>query len=253
MGMELNGKTLGVLGLGRIGREVATRMQAFGMKVRGRGGGGATGSVDPAWPGRGHRARPQERAPTLPQTIGYDPIITPEASAAFGVEQLPLEQIWPRCDFITVHTPLLPSTTGTGRAPAQGDRGEPGHPPPPLTALPPSLRRAPERQHLRQVPPRRAGGQLRPRRHRGRGRAAAGAAIGTVWRGRPRRLHAGERGRGNPLGLASAQQRPAHATEPGTALPSSPPCEGRGLPGGCRGLTAGRGCVGRSPQRTATW
>ncbi|KAK2540426.1 Phgdh [Columba guinea] len=77
MGMELNGKTLGVLGLGRIGREVATRMQAFGMK-----------------------------------TIGYDPIISPEASAAFGVEQLPLEQIWPRCDFITVHTPLLPSTTG---------------------------------------------------------------------------------------------------------------------------------------------
>ncbi|NXS50469.1 SERA dehydrogenase, partial [Balaeniceps rex] len=77
MGMELNGKTLGVLGLGRIGREVATRMQAFGMK-----------------------------------TIGYDPIITPEASATFGVEQLPLEQIWPRCDFITVHTPLLPSTMG---------------------------------------------------------------------------------------------------------------------------------------------
>ncbi|NXC20641.1 SERA dehydrogenase, partial [Corythaeola cristata] len=77
MGMELNGKTLGVLGLGRIGREVATRMQAFGMK-----------------------------------TIGYDPIITPEVSATFGVEQLPLEQIWPRCDFITVHTPLLPSTMG---------------------------------------------------------------------------------------------------------------------------------------------
>ncbi|NXX84446.1 SERA dehydrogenase, partial [Urocolius indicus] len=77
MGMELNGKTLGVLGLGRIGREVATRMQAFGMK-----------------------------------TIGYDPIISPEVSATFGVEQLPLEQIWPRCDFITVHTPLLPSTTG---------------------------------------------------------------------------------------------------------------------------------------------
>uniref|UniRef100_A0A670IGR3 Phosphoglycerate dehydrogenase n=1 Tax=Podarcis muralis TaxID=64176 RepID=A0A670IGR3_PODMU len=77
MGMELQGKTLGILGLGRIGREVAVRMQSFGMK-----------------------------------TIGYDPIITPEESAAFGVEQLPLEQVWPLCDFITVHTPLLPSTTG---------------------------------------------------------------------------------------------------------------------------------------------
>ncbi|XP_063154654.1 D-3-phosphoglycerate dehydrogenase [Candoia aspera] len=77
MGMELQGKTLGILGLGRIGREVAIRMQSFGMK-----------------------------------TIGYDPIITPEESATFGVEQLPLEQIWPLCDFITVHTPLLPSTTG---------------------------------------------------------------------------------------------------------------------------------------------
>ncbi|XP_062989140.1 D-3-phosphoglycerate dehydrogenase [Elgaria multicarinata webbii] len=77
MGMELQGKTLGILGLGRIGREVAIRMQSFGMK-----------------------------------TIGYDPIITPEESAAFDVEQLPLEQIWPLCDFITVHTPLLPSTTG---------------------------------------------------------------------------------------------------------------------------------------------
>uniref|UniRef100_A0A2R8PKY8 D-3-phosphoglycerate dehydrogenase n=1 Tax=Callithrix jacchus TaxID=9483 RepID=A0A2R8PKY8_CALJA len=77
MGTELNGKTLGILGLGRIGREVATRMQSFGMK-----------------------------------TIGYDPIISPEISASFGVQQLPLEEIWPLCDFITVHTPLLPSTTG---------------------------------------------------------------------------------------------------------------------------------------------
>ncbi|KAK1329000.1 LOW QUALITY PROTEIN: hypothetical protein QTO34_011171 [Cnephaeus nilssonii] len=77
MGTELNGKTLGILGLGRIGREVAVRMQSFGMK-----------------------------------TVGYDPIISPEVSASFGVQQLPLEEIWPLCDFITVHTPLLPSTTG---------------------------------------------------------------------------------------------------------------------------------------------
>ena len=33
MGVELEGKTLGIVGLGRIGREVAVRMQAFGMKV----------------------------------------------------------------------------------------------------------------------------------------------------------------------------------------------------------------------------
>ncbi|CAM9541315.1 unnamed protein product [Lampetra fluviatilis] len=77
MGTELLGKTLGIVGLGRIGREVALRMQAFGMT-----------------------------------TIGYDPIIPAEVSAAFGVEQLSLEQLWPKCDFITVHTPLMPSTTG---------------------------------------------------------------------------------------------------------------------------------------------
>lgn len=34
MGVELHGKVLGIVGLGRIGREVATRMQAFGMKVK---------------------------------------------------------------------------------------------------------------------------------------------------------------------------------------------------------------------------
>jgi D-3-phosphoglycerate dehydrogenase len=77
MGTELNGNTLGILGLSRIGREVATRMQSFGMK-----------------------------------TVGYDPIISPEVVASFGVQQLPLEEIWPLCDFITFHTPPLPSTTG---------------------------------------------------------------------------------------------------------------------------------------------
>ena len=34
MGMELEGKTLGIIGLGRIGREVAIRMQSFGVKVQ---------------------------------------------------------------------------------------------------------------------------------------------------------------------------------------------------------------------------
>ncbi|XP_053326867.1 D-3-phosphoglycerate dehydrogenase [Spea bombifrons] len=77
MGSELHGKTLGVLGLGRIGKEVAVRMQAFQMK-----------------------------------TIGYDPVIPPEVTAEFGVQQFALEEIWEQCDYITVHTPLLPSTTG---------------------------------------------------------------------------------------------------------------------------------------------
>ena len=38
MGVELEGKTLGIVGLGRIGREVAIRMQSFGMKVRSKCG-----------------------------------------------------------------------------------------------------------------------------------------------------------------------------------------------------------------------
>lgn len=46
------------------------------------------------------------------QTIGYDPITPPEVSASWGVEQMQLEQLWPQCDYITVHTPLMPSTVG---------------------------------------------------------------------------------------------------------------------------------------------
>ncbi|XP_026126992.1 D-3-phosphoglycerate dehydrogenase-like [Carassius auratus] len=77
MGAELYGKVLGIVGLGRIGKEVATRMQSFGMK-----------------------------------TIGYDPITPSEVSAGWGVEQMSLEELWPQCDYITVHTPLMPATTG---------------------------------------------------------------------------------------------------------------------------------------------
>ncbi|XP_041807179.1 D-3-phosphoglycerate dehydrogenase [Chelmon rostratus] len=77
MGAELYGKVLGIVGLGRIGKEVASRMQSFGMR-----------------------------------TIGYDPITPPEVSASWGVEQMSLEQLWPQCDYITVHTPLIPSTVG---------------------------------------------------------------------------------------------------------------------------------------------
>ncbi|CAF1316210.1 unnamed protein product [Adineta steineri] len=75
MGEELNGKTLAIIGLGRIGREVAKRMQSFNMK-----------------------------------TIGYDPIITGEQSITFGVEFFELKDIWSLADYITVHVPLMQGT-----------------------------------------------------------------------------------------------------------------------------------------------
>jgi len=77
MGHELYGKTLAIIGLGRIGREVAHRMQSFGMT-----------------------------------TIGFDPMVSKEDAAKDGIEWLELNDIWPRSDYITVHTPLIPQTKG---------------------------------------------------------------------------------------------------------------------------------------------
>uniref|UniRef100_A0A8D9BPM5 D-3-phosphoglycerate dehydrogenase n=1 Tax=Cacopsylla melanoneura TaxID=428564 RepID=A0A8D9BPM5_9HEMI len=74
-GTELSGKTLAVLGLGKIGREVAIRMQAFGMKV-----------------------------------IGFDPMVSVEDAAKLNITSLGLDSIWPQADYITVHTPLIPQT-----------------------------------------------------------------------------------------------------------------------------------------------
>lgn len=74
-GTELYGKTLAILGLGRIGREVGIRMKTWGMRV-----------------------------------IGFDPITTDEEARAAGIEKMTLEQIWPLADYITVHTPLIPQT-----------------------------------------------------------------------------------------------------------------------------------------------
>ncbi|KAI6654850.1 D-3-phosphoglycerate dehydrogenase [Oopsacas minuta] len=75
MGTELMGKTLFIVGLGKIGREVAIRMQSFGMR-----------------------------------TIGYDPIIPAEAAAKFGVEVLSWDEMLATADYMTLHTPLLPET-----------------------------------------------------------------------------------------------------------------------------------------------
>ena len=46
----------------------------------------------------------------LLQTIGYDPVLGAEESRKFGVESMALEELWPRADYITLHTPLIPQT-----------------------------------------------------------------------------------------------------------------------------------------------
>ncbi|RLS38663.1 MAG: phosphoglycerate dehydrogenase [Planctomycetota bacterium] len=77
LGAQLTGKTLGVIGLGRIGREVARRAaQGLGMRV-----------------------------------IGFDPVLAPSASAQLGIQTAPsVDELCPQCDFITVHTPLTTET-----------------------------------------------------------------------------------------------------------------------------------------------
>jgi len=75
MGSELGGKTLAILGLGQIGKQVAIRMQSYGMR-----------------------------------TIGFDPFVTKEQAAEFGVEGMNVEEIWPQADYITVHVPLIKAT-----------------------------------------------------------------------------------------------------------------------------------------------
>src|SRR2546421_4161242 len=77
VGVELRGKTLGVVGLGRIGRVVAHRALAFGMRV-----------------------------------VAHDPFIAPEQAQEFELELLPLAEVCARADFLTVHTPLTAETRG---------------------------------------------------------------------------------------------------------------------------------------------
>lgn len=76
IGTEVRGRTLGIMGLGKIGQEVAKRARGFEMNI-----------------------------------IGYDPYVTAEQAHALGIELLPLQDFIPRADFITVHTPLTPATT----------------------------------------------------------------------------------------------------------------------------------------------
>ena len=76
IGTQLAGKTLGVIGLGRIGREVARRAAGLDMKV-----------------------------------IGFDPFMAPDKAAQLGIESVAgLAEMLPRCDYLTVHTPLTDET-----------------------------------------------------------------------------------------------------------------------------------------------
>jgi D-3-phosphoglycerate dehydrogenase len=74
-GTEIRSKTLGLVGFGRIGQEVAARAHAFEMKV-----------------------------------IAHDPFISEEMSASLGVELVSLDDLCARADYISLHVPALPST-----------------------------------------------------------------------------------------------------------------------------------------------
>ncbi len=75
MGVELNEKVLGIVGFGRIGRELAKRAIAMDMKC-----------------------------------VAYDPFISKERAAQLGVEMMSVEDLFRVADVITVHTPLIAET-----------------------------------------------------------------------------------------------------------------------------------------------
>lgn len=77
LGSELFNKTLGVVGLGKIGSRVATTAQALGMKV-----------------------------------IAYDPFMSAERAHELHVRIVSLDEIWEHADYITLHTPKTRDTTG---------------------------------------------------------------------------------------------------------------------------------------------
>ncbi|MEX1161442.1 MAG: phosphoglycerate dehydrogenase [Balneolaceae bacterium] len=77
MGTEVHGKKLGIIGLGKIGSEVAKRMSAFGMEI-----------------------------------IAYDPFSTHEHAQEVGAKLVEMDEVLAEADFLTVHTPLTEKTKG---------------------------------------------------------------------------------------------------------------------------------------------
>ena len=76
-GAELYEKTVGIIGLGRIGALITTRLQAFGMNV-----------------------------------VAYDPYVTASRAQQMGVQLLSLDELLAQSDFVTIHMPKTPETTG---------------------------------------------------------------------------------------------------------------------------------------------
>jgi D-3-phosphoglycerate dehydrogenase len=76
-GVELYGKTLGIVGLGRVGALVAQRALAFGMRL-----------------------------------VAHDPYVAPDRARQMGVELLPLEDVVRQADFLTIHLPKTAETVG---------------------------------------------------------------------------------------------------------------------------------------------
>jgi D-3-phosphoglycerate dehydrogenase len=76
-GVELHGKVLGVVGLGRAGSLVAQRAHAFGMEL-----------------------------------IGFDPFVSAERARAMGVRLVGIEELVAEADFVSIHTPKTPETIG---------------------------------------------------------------------------------------------------------------------------------------------
>ena len=76
-GLDLEGKVLGLIGLGKIGRSVAARAKGFGMKI-----------------------------------IAYDPYLGKELARTLNVELVDLDSLLRESDFVSIHTSLLPETRG---------------------------------------------------------------------------------------------------------------------------------------------
>jgi len=76
-GLTLEGKTVGLLGLGAIGKQVAVRLSSFGCRV-----------------------------------LAYDPLVDSDTAIRYSATLLPLEQVLSQADFVSLHMPLLDETRG---------------------------------------------------------------------------------------------------------------------------------------------